>query len=202
MPFHPVFGSTKPHSFQKRVEGRCMPRSFITAAEWGSAETPVYLTSTLQLGRVYDSACRIELAVNPECATDFIIPVVAECDDGWLNTGRRVQVETSDVQAAFDEMGRLAARPWVMLSAGAGMAGMGNAMRQGAGPQQGYASTPAGGFASPAAAAPVPFAMNCLRLIRAMRPLFNSAQISKTLLMPRIKKYQFFCIQRRFLKNY
>ncbi|HEY1322484.1 MAG TPA: P1 family peptidase, partial [Streptosporangiaceae bacterium] len=46
--------------------GECT--GFITAAEWGSAETPVYLTSTLQLGRVYDSACRIELDVNPACA--------------------------------------------------------------------------------------------------------------------------------------
>ena len=47
--------------------GECT--GFITAAEWGSAETPVYLTSTMQLGRVYDAACRIELEVNPSCAT-------------------------------------------------------------------------------------------------------------------------------------
>src|SRR5690348_13502067 len=63
--------------------GECT--GFITAAEWGSAETPVYMTSTLQLGRVYDSACRIELEVNPSAAVDFTIPVVAECDDSWLN---------------------------------------------------------------------------------------------------------------------
>ena len=80
--------------------GECT--GFITAAEWGSAETPVYLTSTLQLGRVYDSACRIELEVNPGCATDFIIPVVAECDDSWLNDARRMQVEHEDVVAAYD----------------------------------------------------------------------------------------------------
>jgi D-aminopeptidase len=80
--------------------GECT--GFITAAEWGSAETPVYLTSTLQLGRVYDSACRIELEVNPASATDFIIPVVAECDDSWLNDARRMQVEHDDVVAAYD----------------------------------------------------------------------------------------------------
>ncbi len=79
--------------------GECT--GFITAAEWGSAETPVYLTSTLQLGRVYDSACRIELEVNPSCATDFIIPVVAECDDSFLNDARRMQVEHDDVVAAW-----------------------------------------------------------------------------------------------------
>jgi D-aminopeptidase len=80
--------------------GECT--GFITAAEWGSAETPVYLASTLQLGRVYDSACRIELEVNPACATDFIIPVVGECDDSWLNDARRMQVEHDDVVAAYD----------------------------------------------------------------------------------------------------
>src|SRR5215203_5636096 len=61
--------------------GECT--GFITAAEWGSAETPVYLTSTLQLGRVYDSACRIQLEVDPSVAVDFTIPVVAECDDSF-----------------------------------------------------------------------------------------------------------------------
>lgn len=80
--------------------GECT--GFITAAEWGSAETPVYLTSTLQLGRVYDSACRIELAHNPACATDFVIPVVAECDDSWLNDARVMQCEHEDVVAAWE----------------------------------------------------------------------------------------------------
>ena len=80
--------------------GECT--GFITAEEWGSAETPVYLTSTLQLGRVYDSACRIELDQNPSSATDFVIPVVAECDDSWLNDARRMQVEHEDVVAAWE----------------------------------------------------------------------------------------------------
>jgi D-aminopeptidase len=78
--------------------GECT--GFITASEWGSAETPVYLTSTLQLGRVYDSACRIELERTPQVAEDFIIPVVAECDDSFLNDARRMQVEHGDVAAA------------------------------------------------------------------------------------------------------
>lgn len=80
--------------------GECT--GFITAAEWGSAETPVYLTSTLQLGRVYDSACRIMLEHDPSSAVDFIIPVVAECDDSWLNDARRMQVEHADVLAAWE----------------------------------------------------------------------------------------------------
>ena len=80
--------------------GECT--GFITAAEWGAAETPVYLTSTMQLGRVYDSACRIELEHNPACATEVIIPVVGECDDSWLSDARRMQVEHDDVVAAWE----------------------------------------------------------------------------------------------------
>jgi D-aminopeptidase len=103
--------------------GECT--GFITAAEWGSAETPVYLTSTLQLGRVYDSACRIELEHNPSSATDFVIPVVAECDDSWLNDARRMQVEHDDVvaawQAALASRGSSAAPDEGAVGSGTGM---------------------------------------------------------------------------------
>ena len=33
--------------------------------EWGVLETPVYLTSTMQLGRVYDAACEIDAGAAP-----------------------------------------------------------------------------------------------------------------------------------------
>src|SRR4051794_25832776 len=39
--------------------GECT--GFLTAGEWGTIETPIYLTSTMQLGRVYDAACQIAL---------------------------------------------------------------------------------------------------------------------------------------------
>ena len=79
--------------------GECT--GFLTAAEWGAVETPVYLTSTLQLGRVYDAACEIELDRDPQVAVDPVIPVVGECDDSWLNDGRRMQVSADDVRAAY-----------------------------------------------------------------------------------------------------
>jgi D-aminopeptidase len=81
--------------------GECT--GFITAAEWGSLETPIFLTSTLQLGRVYDAACELMLERHPRVAEDFIIPVVAECDDSYLNDARRMQVQRSDVAAAWDQ---------------------------------------------------------------------------------------------------
>ncbi|HEX5018172.1 MAG TPA: P1 family peptidase [Actinomycetes bacterium] len=75
---------------------------YITAGEWGLLESPIFLTSTMQLGRVYDAACRLLMAENAEIGKDdVIIPVVAECDDSFLNETRVMQVEESDVAAAL-----------------------------------------------------------------------------------------------------
>ena len=79
--------------------GECT--GFITAAEIGLVESPVYLTSTMQLGRVYDAACELALEQEPVVADDVIIPVVAECDDSFLNDCRRMQVSADDVRVAY-----------------------------------------------------------------------------------------------------
>ena len=71
-----------------------------SAQEWGLVESPVYLTSTMQLGRVYDAACRIALAEEPRVADEVVIPVVGECDDSWLSHAGAMQVEFADVLAA------------------------------------------------------------------------------------------------------
>jgi D-aminopeptidase len=78
--------------------GECT--GFLSAAEWGLVETPVYLTSTMQLGRVYDAACEIALEQDPMVAEEVIIPVVGECDDFFLNDCRRMQVTAADVRNA------------------------------------------------------------------------------------------------------
>ncbi len=80
--------------------GECT--GFITASEWGSLETPVFLTSTLQVGRVYDAAVELMMERHPSVADDFTIPVVAECDDSYLNDARRMQVDRADVAAAWE----------------------------------------------------------------------------------------------------
>lgn len=81
--------------------GECT--GFLTAAEWGLAETPVFLTSTMQLGRVYDAACELLMAEDEGIGVyDVIIPIVAECDDSFLNDARRMQVTAADVKAALD----------------------------------------------------------------------------------------------------
>jgi D-aminopeptidase len=79
--------------------GECT--GFLTAAEWGLAETPVFLTSTMQVGRVYDAACELLMNEDPRIgADDVIIPIVAECDDSFLSEARRMQVSAGDVKVA------------------------------------------------------------------------------------------------------
>ncbi len=81
--------------------------------EWGLVETPVFLTSTMQVGRVYDAACRLLMSEQPRIGVDdVIIPVVGECDDSWLNDPRHMHVTDEHVAAAL-----LSAR----VSAGSGV---------------------------------------------------------------------------------
>lgn len=75
----------------------------ITAiGEWKTLETPIFLTSSMAIGRVYDGAVAT-LVEYDEIAgdDDALMPVVTECDDGWLNYSRRVQVDETDVRAAL-----------------------------------------------------------------------------------------------------
>lgn len=74
---------------------------FLQISEWGLIETPVYLTSTMAIGRVFDgavtAACEADAGVGVD---DVVIPVVGECDDSWLNDARTVQVEAADAGRA------------------------------------------------------------------------------------------------------
>ena len=66
----------------------------MAVAEWGLIETPVYLTSTMAVGRILDGAVAAAVAADPAVGTeDVVIPVVAECDDSWLSDSAVVQVE-------------------------------------------------------------------------------------------------------------
>src|SRR4051794_10663093 len=71
-------------------------------AEWGELATPIYLTATMSVGRVYDGAVAAAVAADPRVGVDdVVIPVVGECDDSWLNDARTVQVEADDVSRAL-----------------------------------------------------------------------------------------------------
>jgi D-aminopeptidase len=98
--------------------------------EWGIVETPVYLTSTMAVGRVYDAA--VEIAMEQAStlsgdgrspAPEALIPIVSECDDSSLNDTRRVQVDAGTVrQALAAARGADAGAPAVgAVGAGTGM---------------------------------------------------------------------------------
>jgi D-aminopeptidase len=107
--------------------GECT--GFITAGEWALAETPILLTSTMQLGRVYDAACELMIEEDPDVGDEVVIPVVGECDDSYLNYSGRMQVTRDDVEAAWRqarERGRAGeAAEQGSVGAGTGMACLG-----------------------------------------------------------------------------
>ena len=71
--------------------------------EWGRLATPVYLTSTHAVGRVYDGAVLAAIAADPSVGVDeVVIPVVGECDDSWLSDARVRHVQPEDVGRALD----------------------------------------------------------------------------------------------------
>lgn len=103
--------------------GECT--GFLSAQEWGLAETPVFLTSTMQLGRVYDAACELLLEEEPEIGEEVVIPIVAECDDSFLNYAGRMQLTRSDVAAALAQARLRAAPEEGAVGAGTGMSCLG-----------------------------------------------------------------------------
>jgi D-aminopeptidase len=106
--------------------GECT--GFLSMAEWGLAETPVFLTSTMQVGRVYDAACELLAQEDPGIGTDdVIIPLVAECDDSFLSDARRMQVSGTDVRTAR-EAARAASAAAVRQAPAEGAVGAGTGM--------------------------------------------------------------------------
>jgi D-aminopeptidase len=92
--------------------------------ELGAIDTPIFLTSSMAIGRVYDGAVATLVSLDDRAGSDdALMPVVAECDDGWLNTSRHVQVDEADVRAALlSAVGSEAGpTPGGALGAGTGM---------------------------------------------------------------------------------
>lgn len=89
--------------------------------EWGVIETPIVLTSSMAIGRAYDAAVELLVERIPGAGIDdALMPVVAECDDGHLNSSRRVQLGDSDVRAAILGARGVEAGPVALGVVGAG----------------------------------------------------------------------------------
>ncbi len=94
---------------------------FLQVSEWGLIETPIYLTSTMAVGRVFDGAVTAACAADAGVGVDdVVIPVVGECDDSWLNDARTVQVEAADAGRALADA-RAGAVEQGCVGAGTGM---------------------------------------------------------------------------------
>lgn len=72
--------------------------------ERGSLETPIVLTNTLNVGRASDALVAWMLSDHPEIGltTGTVNPVVAECNDGFLNDLRGRHIGQTEVWAAID----------------------------------------------------------------------------------------------------
>jgi len=110
--------------------------SAIQVRELGWLETPIVLTSTMQVGRAWDGLVELLCEVDPRLGVDnVIIPMVGECDDSWLNDARRTQISADDVRTAVLGAGTVPVAEGA-VGAGAGMicfgwkGGVGTASRQ------------------------------------------------------------------------
>ncbi len=81
--------------------------------ERGGMATPLYLCGSHAVGAVHHAAV-LASGRGPE---DIVLPVVGECDDGWMADSRTVT--TADVEAAIAELGAEVAEGTV--GAGTGM---------------------------------------------------------------------------------
>jgi D-aminopeptidase len=88
--------------------------------ELGRLGTPVYLTATHAVGRVYDGAVTVAMERDPRVGVQtVVIPVVGECDDSWLSDARVAHVQPADVARAV--AGATADFEQGAVGAGAGM---------------------------------------------------------------------------------
>ncbi len=70
--------------------------------EWGILESPIVLTSSLQIGEAYDATVRW-IARRDGGAGEAIMPFVTECDDSFLNAVLADPIADEDIWAALDE---------------------------------------------------------------------------------------------------
>lgn len=72
--------------------------------ELGQIETPILLTNTLAVGTCANALIRRAIAQNPSIGRHLatVNPVVAECNDGYLNNIQAMAVTEADVDAALD----------------------------------------------------------------------------------------------------
>ncbi len=89
------------------INGYGKATGFEQIRELGMIESPICLTGTLNVGRVWDALVSYAIRENPDIAisTSNVCPVVGECNDNKLNDGQGRHVSAADVLRAIDEAG-------------------------------------------------------------------------------------------------
>jgi D-aminopeptidase len=77
--------------------------SDIVLQEWGLLGAPIVLCDTANVGVAYDACVRYMSQKDPAVGTDDVLmPLVAECDDGFLNDNRSTTLRPEHVWQALD----------------------------------------------------------------------------------------------------
>lgn len=78
--------------------------SDIVMQEWGLMGAPIVLCDTANIGVAYDACVKYMTKLDPVVGTDDVLmPVVAECDDGFLNDNRATTLRPEHVWEALDQ---------------------------------------------------------------------------------------------------
>jgi D-aminopeptidase len=92
-----VYGAVSPFNGYGQVTGS------IVVDEWGLIGSPIVVTDTVHVGVAYSAIVDYMSAGDPEVGrADVAMPIVAECDDGFLNDNRARSLTEMDVRQAIE----------------------------------------------------------------------------------------------------
>jgi len=86
------------------INGYGKATGFEQVRHLGVIETPICLTNTLNVGKVWDAIVAYSIRENPDIAitTSNVSPVVGECNDNYLSDGQGRHIHESHVFNAID----------------------------------------------------------------------------------------------------
>ncbi len=86
------------------INGYGKATGFEQVRELGLIETPICLSNTLNVGKVWDAVLSYAIRENPDIAitTSNVNPVVGECNDNFLSDGQGRHISESDTLRAID----------------------------------------------------------------------------------------------------
>lgn len=85
------------------LNGYGVMTGILMIAEWGLLGSPIVITDTTHVGLAYHATNRYLMRSDKLIGdVDVLIPVITECDDGFLNDNRAMGLSEAEVVAALD----------------------------------------------------------------------------------------------------